>query len=441
MGLQGREGSGGRSPAPDPPTSIRVVLAGRDPGYRSRLAERLRSSAHLDVVAVTDPGPEAFSAAANARCDVLLIRVDEPMDGELLGLEALGRRGGRPLVIVLGRLDRADTDRAEAAGVDAVVAPGGSRAVARLLEVLVSQQAGAAVETDADPATRGGDASGLTRRSVLRRALLGTAGVAALTTLRAAPAAADQRVPPRTDLALPPDQDSILVRMQRDLQRALRKPVEERRWAMVIDLRKCIGCSACTVACVAENHLPPGVVYRPVSEQEVGTYPNVARQFLPRPCMQCDDPPCTDVCPVGATYKRPDGVVEINYDKCIGCRYCIPACPYGARTFDWGENWTDRTPAYEPYEASPPPEYGQRWPTRSSGSGASPIGNVRKCQFCLHRLNAGMLPACTTTCVGAATYFGDMNDPESLVSRLIGNENVERLREDKGTEPKVYYLR
>ncbi|MBI4261218.1 MAG: 4Fe-4S dicluster domain-containing protein [Actinobacteria bacterium] len=273
------------------------------------------------------------------------------------------------------------------------------------------------------------------------RTSLAGAGTAATALAQAAPAAANAsgpRVPPRADIDLPEDGKGILVRMQRDLQRALRKPLEQRRWTMVIDLRKCVGCSACTVACVAENHLPPGVVYRPVTDQEVGTYPNVARQFLPRPCMQCDQPPCTDVCPVAATYSRPDGVVEINYDKCIGCRYCNAACPYGARTFDWGERWTDGTPRHEAYEASPSPEYGKSWPRKGT---ASPIGNVRKCNFCLHRLNAGMLPACTTTCVGAATYFGDLSDPESLVSTLVGRENSERLKEDLGTEPKVYYLR
>ena len=127
-----------------------------------------------------------------------------------------------------------------------------------------------------------------------------------------------------------------LIRMQEDLKRALKKPVEQRRWVMLLDLRKCVGCSACTIACIAENKLPPGVVYRPVLEEEIGTYPNVTRRFVPRPCMQCDNPPCVNVCPVNATYKRPDGIVAINYDDCIGCRYCITACPYSARTFDSG---------------------------------------------------------------------------------------------------------
>ena len=230
--------------------------------------------------------------------------------------------------------------------------------------------------------------------------------------------------------------ESQLLRMQRDLARALEKPVEQRRWVMVIDQRKCVGCSACTVACKAENQLPPGVVYRPVIEEEIGTYPNVRRRFTPRPCMQCDNPPCVPVCPVGATYKRPDGIVEIDYNACIGCRYCVAACPYSARTFDSGLYYTKSTPAEQPYEQQANFEYGKRW-DRAQGS---PVGNVRKCTFCLHRLDAGMLPACTTTCIGGATYFGDANLPDSLVSELIGSPNVMRLKEELGVEPKVYYL-
>lgn len=238
---------------------------------------------------------------------------------------------------------------------------------------------------------------------------------------------------------------SALERMQNDLQRALEKPASERRWVMVIDLRKCVGCKSCTIACAAENRLPPGVVYRPVVETEVGTYPNVRRAFLPRPCMQCDKPPCVDVCPVNATWKREDGIVVIDYDACIGCRYCVTACPYGARTFDKGYNYTDGTttdPVFVSldamaYEKAPSFEYGEEWARKE---GKSPIGNVRKCTFCLHRLDEGMLPACVTTCIGEATYFGDANDPESLVSELLAGPNVMRLKEELGTEPRVYYL-
>ena len=236
--------------------------------------------------------------------------------------------------------------------------------------------------------------------------------------------------------------ESELLRMQSDLQRAMTKPRDQRKWNMIIDLRKCIGCSACTIACKAENHLPPGVVYRPVMDEEVGEYPNVTRYFLPRPCMQCEDPPCTPVCPVNATWKRDDGIVVIDYNACIGCRYCIAACPYGARYFDFGDDYTDDTPARQPYEETASPEYGRRW-TRD-GNLSSPVGNVRKCQFCIHRLDAGMLPACVTTCIGGATYFGDKNDPDSLVNELLSrgttSGRVMRLKEELGTEPKVYYL-
>lgn len=242
--------------------------------------------------------------------------------------------------------------------------------------------------------------------------------------------------------------DDLILRMQSDLQRALEKPVEQRRWVMVIDLRKCIGCSACTIACVAENKLPPGVVYRPVMTEEFGTYPNVALRFLPRPCMQCDEPPCVPVCPVAATYKDENGVVVIDYDRCIGCRYCVPACPYSARTFDFGALYTDETAEFEgiifgkpsaaAYEQSANYEYSEVRARTDRSS--SPIGNVRKCHFCLHRLKEGMLPACTTTCIGRATYFGDANDSDSLVADLIASPNVMRLKEDLGTQPRVYYL-
>ena len=230
---------------------------------------------------------------------------------------------------------------------------------------------------------------------------------------------------------------SDLVRMQDELKRAMEKPIDQRKWIMAIDLQKCIGCSACTIACKAENQLPPGVVYRPVIEEEIGEYPNVSRRWLPRPCMQCDDPPCTDVCPVNATWKREDGIVVIDYNACIGCRYCITACPYGARYFDFGEDYTDGTPDKQPYEEAASPEYGREWTRKGNGS---PVGNARKCQFCIHRLDAGMLPACVTTCIGGATYFGDKNDPDSLVSELIGSPRVMRLKEEQGTNPKVYYL-
>ncbi len=244
----------------------------------------------------------------------------------------------------------------------------------------------------------------------------------------------------------PPRQDP-LVRMQSELKRALAKPVEQRRWVMVIDTRKCVGCSACTVGCVAENKLPPGVVYRPVMHEEVGTYPRVTRRFLPRPCMQCESPPCVPVCPVSATRRSKSGVVTIAYDECIGCRACLTACPYAARTFDSGRNYLEGTPAAAAgslgaraagvYERAPAFEYGTAW---RRAAGKSPEGNARKCHFCEHRLAAGMLPECATTCIGRATYFGDANDPDAMVAKLLGSSNVMRLKEEMGTSPRVYYL-
>lgn len=145
-----------------------------------------------------------------------------------------------------------------------------------------------------------------------------------------------RRLPVLNNIRAQPHED-VLLRMQRELVKAMSKPVEQRHWIMVIDTRKCVGCDACTVGCVAENKLPPGVVYRPVVKEEFGIFPNVQLRFTPRPCMQCETPPCTPVCPVKATWKRPDGIVTIDYDKCIGCRYCITACPYHARTSDFGE--------------------------------------------------------------------------------------------------------
>ncbi len=246
--------------------------------------------------------------------------------------------------------------------------------------------------------------------------------------------------------------EDVLVRMQRELVRAMAKPVEQRRWIMVIDTRKCIGCDACTVGCVAENKCPPGVVYRPVVKEEFGEFPNVQLRFTPRPCMQCEEPPCVPVCPVKATWKRPDGITTVDYDKCIGCRYCLTACPYNARTSDFGEYYThdealgvpdgeDRPvdgPG-QPWEDLPSHEYAKHW-RREYGRTGSPIGNARKCHFCLHRLEVGQLPTCVTTCIGRATYFGDANDPAALVTELITRHQTKTLLPHMGTKPRVHYI-
>jgi molybdopterin-containing oxidoreductase family iron-sulfur binding subunit len=217
------------------------------------------------------------------------------------------------------------------------------------------------------------------------------------------------------------------------------------RYGMVIDTRRCVGCDACVAACRQENKTPPGVSYTIVLENGFGERPDDRPLFMTKPCFHCEEPPCVPVCPVGATFKRKqDGIVVVDYDRCIGCRYCIVACPYQARYSDFGENY----PAIEeetPWASVPSPEYKQ---FRKREEGKSPEGNVRKCTFCLHLQDengeydkaAGRWPACAKTCTGKAIHFGDLDDSESEVSRLLMQRQAVRLKEELGTEPNVYYL-
>ncbi len=228
-------------------------------------------------------------------------------------------------------------------------------------------------------------------------------------------------------------------------------------WGMIVDLKRCVGCKGCTAACKAENHTPPGVTYNVVLDEEVGTYPYVRRKFTFIPCQHCRRSSCVLVCPVKATYHRDDGIVVVDYDRCIGCRYCIGACPYGARSFDYGHNYSDSAPISSdihighgfdnnerPYDAQPSPEYGEN---RKRLHKKSPIGNVRKCTFCLHRVKRGLAPACASTCMGRAIHFGNLNDPEARcmvhgekLQTLLVSRGYKRLKEELGNKPSVYYL-
>lgn len=218
----------------------------------------------------------------------------------------------------------------------------------------------------------------------------------------------------------------------------------KRRYGMVIDTQRCVGCKACVVACKQENKTPAGVQYNVVVQNETDS-PQDRPFWYTKPCFQCEHPPCVKVCPVGATFKREqDGIVVIDYDRCIGCRYCIVACPYGARTFDFGDSYAFASEG-QAWADVPSPEYGQY---RKHEEGSSPVGNVRKCTFCLHLQDengaydkkTGRWPACAKTCTGKAIHFGDFNDPTSDVYQLLLERNAIRLKEELGTEPNVYYL-
>lgn len=275
-------------------------------------------------------------------------------------------------------------------------------------------------------------------RAITRRDFLKLGGLTGLALIAGGlPKKVVAEAPPGIPVSKGTEKSDILLRMQDDLNRALTKPQEKRSWAMVIDLRKCVGCFACTIACKAENVLPPGVVYRRVLDLEKGRYPNLRRDFVPVLCNHCENPPCVTACPVKATTKREDGIVDIDYKKCIGCRACLNACPYGARQSDFGYFYTDATPKLQDYETRPNYEYKKAWPRQK---GRSPIGNARKCHFCIHRIERQILPACVTTCIGKATFFGDREDKESLVFELINQNKVQRLKRALGTNPRVYYI-
>ncbi len=191
-------------------------------------------------------------------------------------------------------------------------------------------------------------------------------------------------------------------------------------WAMVMDLRRCVGCQACVIACKSENKVPLGVFRTAVRVIETGHMerredgivitedgnyaPNVKKSMLPVMCNHCEKPPCVESCPVQATFKRQDGLVLIDYDACIGCGICVKACPYGNRFFNEVQKTAD------------------------------------KCTLCVHRLDHGLAPACATSCVGRARVFGDLLDSKSEVSKLVAANRTSRLLTGAGTGPQVYYI-
>jgi len=176
------------------------------------------------------------------------------------------------------------------------------------------------------------------------------------------------------------------------------------RYGMVIDLKRCIGCYGCQIFCKAENATPPSMPWSRVLFYESGKYPSVRRTPLPVLCMHCEAPSCVDVCPTGASMKRPDGIVTIDSNKCTGCLNCLIACPYGARhLYSMEEHFPGQ--GLTPYE--------------KVGYQRHTTDTVGKCDFCLSRIEKGLKPACVENCMAKARYFGDLDDPDSEVSQLI----------------------
>ena len=201
------------------------------------------------------------------------------------------------------------------------------------------------------------------------------------------------------------------------------------KWGMVFDLRRCIGCNACTVACKQENSLPGGVFFTKTLSEEIGEFPKAARMYIPTLCNHCEDAPCERVCPTGATYTRDDGIVLVDKDKCIGCGSCIVACPYDQRT------------RLEPEMLeSGLFGNGQLTPFEQQGYTRWTSGTAIKCTFCHERVDAGLDPACVATCPTEARIFGDLDDPNSKPRRLIHERHGRQPMPEKNTNPKVFYI-
>ena len=288
----------------------------------------------------------------------------------------------------------------------------------------------------------GGDTD---RRSFLRKslAILGAAGAgAAISELRPGPSQAQPATtvsPENVTHALTPGGQVVHLHGGKVVRLPVlpsdptaRTGVPNRKWVMVIDLAKCDGCGHCMTACSKMHFVPNDRQWIKVLRMKDAEH--TAPYFFPQPCYQCDNPPCTKVCPVDATFKREDGSVLIDNERCIGCRFCMAACPYGARSFNWGHPSDPPEATAQPYS----PEQG--YPRRA--------GTVEKCDFCTDMAAKGELPGCVTGCPMGAIYYGDQNEDAvtnsrgetARLSRLVLDNGGYRHLEELGTKPRVYYL-
>ena len=209
------------------------------------------------------------------------------------------------------------------------------------------------------------------------------------------------------------------------------------RWRMIVDLRKCIGCGICTEVCEQFNRLPPGAKWRKLIEYENKGNPRLPRIYITMSCMHCNRAPCLDVCPTQATYRRDDGIVDINLELCLGCGACITACPYQARSIATQDVMRFKT---EETEDADNALYSDR------------IGVCTKCHFCRERIDRGIArglkpgidpdatPICVRYCIADAIYFGDVDDPESEIAHFIRDNKVIGLLEELNTEVSVLYI-
>ncbi|MBK7585247.1 MAG: 4Fe-4S dicluster domain-containing protein [Myxococcales bacterium] len=244
------------------------------------------------------------------------------------------------------------------------------------------------------------------------------------------------------------DLEQVLARLERETeQRYGRKvsigdvrPEDGVQFAYALNLSVCIGCRKCAEACHKENNHDRSTnnSYIRVLEMEQGSFdmekgtadydhavPAPGKYYLPVQCQQCDNPPCVKVCPVQATWKEKDGIVVVDYNWCIGCRYCEAACPYHARRFNWTK------PEVPADEINPEQSY--------LSNRIRPQGVVEKCHFCLHRTREGRLPACLEACPTGARVFGNLLDPDSEIRWVLENKRVYVLKEELGTQPRFYY--